>query len=305
MDSAKKFTTGIHLEPQSADPSNPVEGDLQVADGVARDAGLWRYTGSAWSKDDSAITTKTGTYTVTTTDDIILVDATSGAFTITLPTAASTTAKKYHIVKIDSTANAVTIDGNGSETIDGATTQILDGQYTSMIISSNGSNWFSLSRTTILTAFIIDSKTTGTNAGTFTSGAWRTRDLNALSGDTEFISLSSNAFTLSPGTYDIEWSAPAYSSDATSIGAHTSKFTNTSDSADLIFGSAVRVRQDGGSTESTTNSLGAGRIVITASKTFEILHRCAATSTGTEGMGRAGGFGVDEIYTIVKVTKVG
>lgn len=45
----KKFRKGIALDPQSVDPSSPVEGQLQYSDGTARDEGLHVFTNGQWS----------------------------------------------------------------------------------------------------------------------------------------------------------------------------------------------------------------------------------------------------------------
>lgn len=109
-------------------------------------------TGSVWTIDNGVSTeqlwttsTKTSNYTVTEADRdrLILVDATSGAVTITL-LAAATAGNGFRVAikKIDSSGNAVTIDGNLSETIDGNTTSTLSTQYDSENLISDGSNWF-------------------------------------------------------------------------------------------------------------------------------------------------------------------
>ncbi len=74
-------------------------------------------------------------------DETILVDATAAARTITLPAAAGKLGWIYNIKKVDSSANAVVIDGNASETIDGELTFSLTVQYMSLTIVSDGSNW--------------------------------------------------------------------------------------------------------------------------------------------------------------------
>jgi hypothetical protein len=74
------------------------------------------------------------------THHTVLVNASGGSRTITLP-AASTTGKVYRIKKTDATANTVIIDGNASETINGSTTYVLTLQHASVDIQSNGSNW--------------------------------------------------------------------------------------------------------------------------------------------------------------------
>ena len=86
-------------------------------------------------------TVATGT-TLDDTHGTVLVDASGGAITITLPTAAVGVRRLYDIKKIDSSANAVTVDGSGSETIDGATTQVINFQYDSISIKSDGTTWW-------------------------------------------------------------------------------------------------------------------------------------------------------------------
>jgi hypothetical protein len=89
----------------------------------------------------TAIATKTGAYTLINTDSTILGDATSAAFTLTLPTAVGIAGRIYTLKKIDSSVNAVTIDGNGAETIDGEATYSLSTQWKYVSIQSDGSNW--------------------------------------------------------------------------------------------------------------------------------------------------------------------
>jgi hypothetical protein len=88
------------------------------------------------------IQTVTSNTTIGTTHHTVLCDATSAGFTITLPTAASSSGRIYIIKKIDATVNVVTIDGDGSETIDGATTQSLSTQWQTLRIQSNGTSWY-------------------------------------------------------------------------------------------------------------------------------------------------------------------
>ncbi len=87
---------------------------------------------------------KSGAYTITAADGLVVADASGGAFTVTLPAAADFTGRVYRIKKIDSSANAVTIDGNGSETIDGATTAVLSTQYEAITVVSDGTEWWVL-----------------------------------------------------------------------------------------------------------------------------------------------------------------
>lgn len=84
--------------------------------------------------------TKTANYTLTTTDDVIKADATSGAITMTLPTAVGVK-KAYRIKKIDSTSNAVNIATTSSQTIDGSSSIAITVQNTALLLVSDGANW--------------------------------------------------------------------------------------------------------------------------------------------------------------------
>ena len=72
---------------------------------------------------------------------IILVDATAGAVTVTLPAIADAPKYRYIIKKIDSSANWVTVDADGSETIDGALTMVISTQYDAPSFVPHGTEW--------------------------------------------------------------------------------------------------------------------------------------------------------------------
>jgi len=121
-------------------------------------------TGSVWTIDNALSSeqlwqtlAKTADYTIVEADrdKIVLVDATAGPVTITL-LASATAGDGFRLVvkKVDSSANAVTVDGTASETIDGATTSTLSTQYDSVNLVSDGSNWhefLNIGNTTTLT----------------------------------------------------------------------------------------------------------------------------------------------------------
>ena len=88
-----------------------------------------------------AFSAKTSAYTILTSDEIITVDATSGIFTITLPTAVGVTGQTYTIKRINSGSNNVTVGTTSSQTIDGSTTYVLSTQYKYLKVVSDGANW--------------------------------------------------------------------------------------------------------------------------------------------------------------------
>ena len=82
--------------------------------------------------------------TIKKSDTVLLCDAVLRPFTATLPAAAGNKGKLYHIKKIDTTDNTVTIDGKDDDLIDGAATALLTAQYESITIASSGSRWYIL-----------------------------------------------------------------------------------------------------------------------------------------------------------------
>lgn len=93
-----------------------------------------------------ATTSKTGAYSITTSDYTIRCDASSAGFTVTLPTAVGNDGREFVIKKTDSTFNLVTIATTSSQTIDGVTTRKLATQYESITLQSDGSNWVIVDR---------------------------------------------------------------------------------------------------------------------------------------------------------------
>src|SRR4051794_9968990 len=77
-----------------------------------------------------------------------------------------------------------------------------------------------------------DQQAQATDAGTFTSGAWRTRVLTTEVADTgSHGSLATNQITLDAGTYRVEASAPAFAVDH-----HQLRLQNITDNTTLLTG---------------------------------------------------------------------
>jgi hypothetical protein len=88
----------------------------------------------------SGISTKTTTYNPTLiTDKYLRLDATDGAFTVTL-LASPIQGQMIFFKKIDSSSNAITINGNG-KTIDGAASYTLSAQWNAIALIYNGTTW--------------------------------------------------------------------------------------------------------------------------------------------------------------------
>lgn len=92
----------------------------------------------------TSINTKAASFSFSTTDSVILCDATSGTVTGTLPTAIGIAGRIYYFKKIDAGANNCIAATTGGQTIDGASTNSTNTQYSSKTMVSNGANWFIL-----------------------------------------------------------------------------------------------------------------------------------------------------------------
>lgn len=144
---------------------------------------------------------------------------------------------------------------------------------------------------------IRDEKAAGTDGGTFTLGAWRTRTLTTEHADVGgHASLSSNQITLAAGTYLAEIHCPARA-----VAFHQARLYNITDAATTLVGTS---QESGTGSGQTAFSIITGRFTIAAQKVFEVQHRSSETGT-TTGFGSANNFGELEVYTIARFWKVG
>ena len=139
-------------------------------------------------------------------------------------------------------------------------------------------------------AKLSDEKSSGTDGGTFVAGSWQIRDLNTLTQNSSFVSLSNNEFTLDEGSYIIFFESPAYN-----VNSHQIRLYNVTD------GSVVANGTNSYASSSCTYSKLYQYLVLTSSKTFRVEHRCGVSKTDN-GYGIAGGWG-PEIYTNGIITK--
>jgi len=84
---------------------------------------------------------KTANYSASYFDELIEVDATGGAVTITLPLLADSGGQLLIVKKVDASANAVTVDGFAAETVDGAANTVLSSQWDGVMLVNTASGW--------------------------------------------------------------------------------------------------------------------------------------------------------------------
>lgn len=86
--------------------------------------------------------TKAVSYNLGLTETTIFADASAAVRTYTLPTVSGLNGRIYEVMKIDSSANTVTINCADAATINGAATKVLSTQYSFARFKTDGSNWF-------------------------------------------------------------------------------------------------------------------------------------------------------------------
>lgn len=166
----------------------PASGDAAALKYLKAD-GTWATTPTA-SIPNLQVVSKTATYSASTSDDLILCSAAGGAFTINLYAVSGNSGKVIRIKKTDTTFNAITIDGAGSELIDGALTRKLATQWEEVTLGCDGTGWFILSRmisqeTTLWTPVITHDSGTMTNR-TVTGTQQRINDKIHITGAIKF-----------------------------------------------------------------------------------------------------------------------
>lgn len=103
-----------------------------------------RFKGEQVQSGVVSVVTKTGDYSMSEDDEVVLADGNANTVTISLPPMSSSTNSGremiYTIKAVDVTFQ-VDVDTPGAETIDGANSVVLAAQYDTIQVISDGSNW--------------------------------------------------------------------------------------------------------------------------------------------------------------------
>ena len=142
-----------------------------------------------------------------------------------------------------------------------------------------------------LLAKVHDSGTSTTYFGAYTTGAWRTRDIDTeVSDEDGIVTISSNQFTLQAGSYLINAFAPACQ-----VSCHQTRIYNVTDTTVVQLGSVEFAYS---ASASGNPSYVSARVTITGAKVFEIQHRCATSRADYGfGVGTSGGYNTNTTGT--------
>ncbi len=143
---------------------------------------------------------------------------------------------------------------------------------------------------------VVDEKTSGTNGGSISTGAWRTRDLNTVDVNTiTGASLAANQVTLPAGTYRA-W----FITSAVDSNQNQSRMYDITNSSTLVLGLTAA---DNAGQRNGSNSTGVGTFTLAATTAIELQHRFNYSNGYSWHLGRSASFG-PERYVFVEIEKI-
>jgi hypothetical protein len=142
-------------------------------------------------------------------------------------------------------------------------------------------------------AIFNETQSSATSGGNATSGSYAKRTLNTtVVNEITGCSLATSEVTLPAGTYYAVGYTPAYG-----VGQMQNRLFNVTDSAVIQYGTAAPSYVG-------ANNIGLlyAHFTLAASKAVALQMRVEATTTN--GLGLAGGFGNDNVFSVLIITKV-
>lgn len=137
-----------------------------------------------------------------------------------------------------------------------------------------------------------DQKTSGTAGGSAVTG-WQKRVLNTVVIDKIGVSLSTNNFTLTSGTYHIVASSPGYNCQR-----HKIRLADSGNTTTYLNGSCEWV-----ASEAQTRTFIDSILILSSTTTLAIWHHYGSAPGASDALGVPAGQGT-EIYTMVRITKL-
>ncbi|OUL34105.1 hypothetical protein [Nostoc sp. 106C] len=153
-----------------------------------------------------------------------------------------------------------------------------------------------VSGTSIQYIQLLDSRSSGTQGGSFTANAWSPRPINTIATDeTGLVTLSTNTFVLPAGKYWLDCKAAFYLGNAQRL-----RLQNTTDNTTILLGMSV---WNFVSASDFINTL-SGMFTISAAKNLQIQYRVNSTNLQSPNLGDATSFSVNEIYLMADLFKL-
>ena len=204
-------------------------------------------------------------------------------------------------VHYNETTGVLTLDAGAA--ILGGVTRTVGYDIPTQGLQPSGYFVFNASKAPVLTtvpnlqmrvAYLSDVKATTVNGGASIAATWTTRELNTIVDNTGIVtSLASNQFVLPAGTYNIEASAPFFSTTTSKLRLRNITDSTTYDVSDSLYAN----------TTTSCSPIIRTEITLTSAKTLALQYYVGA-AVATNGLGTAVGGGENEKYSTVKITKI-
>ena len=158
----------------------------------------------------------------------------------------------------------------------------------------DGAAWQTLGLQQI--AIFNEQQASGTNGGTFTSGAYNKRTLNTtVVNNITNCTLTSSVISLPAGTYNVlAWG------HGQQVGNHRVRLQNTTAATTIALGHNAFTNNGAG--YATTTSLVQTSFTLASTSNIELQHRCQTTKS-TDGYGFACSFGDNEVYAQIQIVR--
>jgi hypothetical protein len=197
-------------------------------------------------------------------------------------------------------AGTCTITAGAGVTINSASGLALVTSQSGQLVALSASSFLLLlsdSPSATKIAIFNETQASGTAGGTFTQGSFLKRTLNTtVVNDIAGCTLTSSVISLLAGTYLANAIAPAIQ-----VGQNKIRLQNTTAGTTIALGQ--NVFSDASDAVTTSSSLFT-QFTLTTTSNIELQHRCGVT-VASFGFGGANSFaGVDEIYSIIQITKI-
>ena len=265
-----------------------------VADTILTAAQMNALQGNDYNQ---TVSTKTASYTLVAADKgTKIVMNSASATTITVNTSLFSAGDTLTILNIAAGVCTVTA-GTATVSTTGSLALAQNGGGT-LYFTSAGVSVFQadgVAGTSLSYAIFNESQASGTDGGTFTSGSYVKRTLNTTVVNTiTGCSLASSVITLPAGTYEVIAGAPGYF-----VLENKAKLRNTTAGSDIALGQNAYFGAGsvGGFCQIQTY------FTLAGSTTIELQHKCSTTRAGN-GLGTSCGYGDNEIYSQITITKV-
>ena len=135
----------------------------------------------------------------------------------------------------------------------------------------------------------------GSNGGTATAGSWLTRPLNTIvsvGGTSVTLNIGTSVFTLTAGNYDIRVDSTFFRTQGSSV-----RLYNVTDNVTVAVSTSVWTEIG-----DTSDVVIAVSLSPVATTDYRLDYQCTNTKNNN-GLGRAAGNGVEEVYARVKLDK--